>query len=95
LTDYVAHFLSPASSTDRASGTFVFSSEASANSKANLHDARVRMLEIYGNRALSWNIERIERQSSKTQGDGQMALDFREPPHEKKRKRRNFDRGVV
>jgi hypothetical protein len=53
------------------------------------------MLEIYGNRALSWNIERIERQSSKTQGDGQMALDFREPPHEKKRKRRNFDRGVV
>jgi hypothetical protein len=95
LTDYVAHYKSPASAANRAVGSFVFASDAQMGSKANMSDARVRMLEIHGADALSWTIDKIERKTSKSEGDGQAELDFREPAPVKKRKRRNFDRGVV
>lgn len=68
-------------------------------SKANAHDARVHMLEIFGNDALSWSIDSIEHKpkaSSNLQSDGQMELDFREFSEKKEpKRRRSTKRGVL
>ena len=69
----------------RGAGVFEFESDARAGSKDNLHDARMKMLEIFGKDAVSWDIERVEKKTAKTETlDGQLTLDFRP---EKKRRR--------
>ena len=78
MQTYIAHYRSPAASDARASGVFEFQSEHRAGSKANEHDARVRMLEQYGKDAVSWSIEGVELKRTRDQAaDGQLQLDFR------------------
>ena len=87
MTTYLAHYRSPAAADVRGAGVFEFESEARANTKDNMRDARVRMLEIFGKDAASWNIERVEKKSAKNEAlDGQLTLDFR--PVKKRRRRR-------
>lgn len=87
MTTYLAHYRSPAAADVRGSGVFEFESEARANTKDNMRDARVRMLEIFGKDAASWNIEKIEKKTAKSEAlDGQLSLDFR--PVKKRRRRR-------
>lgn len=77
-------------------GLFEFESSARAGSKANLHDARIHMLETFGSKAVSWTIEKVERKKvADVASDGQLALDFREPLPEKKRRKKTTDRGRV
>ena len=71
----------------RGAGVFEFESDARAGAKDNLHDARMKMLEIFGKDAVSWDIERVEKKTAKTETlDGQLTLDFR--PEKKRRRRR-------
>ena len=87
MTTYLAHYQSPAKADVRGSGGFEFESDARAGSKENLGDARMKMLEIFGKDAVSWNIERVEKKTAKTETlDGQLTLDFR--PEKKRRRRR-------
>ena len=87
MTTYLAHYCSPAAADVRGAGVFEFESEARVNTKDNLRDARLRMLEIFGKDAASWNIEKVEKKSAKTEAlDGQLSLDFR--PVKKRRRRR-------
>lgn len=75
-------------------GTFEFESAANAGSKKNMSDARIKMLELFGNEALSWIIDHVERiGSGEANQYVQMQLDFREP--KKTRVRRTVDRGKV
>ena len=87
MSTYLAHYQSPAAADVRGSGVFEFESEARAGSKDNHHDARMRMLELFGKDAASWTIERVEKKTAKaTALDGQLTLDFR--PEKKRRRRR-------
>ncbi len=87
MTTYLAHYQSSVSADVRGSGVFEFESEARAGSKENLHDARMKMLELFGKDAVPWRIERVERKTAKSEViDGQLTLDFR--PEKKKRRRR-------
>ncbi|WP_232501752.1 hypothetical protein [Eggerthella sp. YY7918] len=89
MQTYLAHYRSPAASDARATGVFEFESDARAGSKGNLRDARLKMLELYGKDAVSWNIDKVERKcASKPVQDGQLALDFRPPKVERKRAKR-------
>lgn len=77
---FVARYKSPDASFDRAKGIFEFESDSRLGSKANHKDARIKMLELFGNEALQWNIESIEKKSIKdARTDGQLELDFRSP----------------
>ena len=88
MTTFIAHYKSLDSQADRARGLFEFQSASRLGSKGNAHDARIRMLELFGNDALSWTIEKIERKPAKeTQSNGQLELDFRAPVKKRKRKR--------
>lgn len=82
---YIAHFSSPANSAP-AKGFFEFESAFRASSKPNRHDARVKMLEIYGKDAVSWVIDEIKlkKKGPDVCGD-QLELDFREPKPARKR----------
>lgn len=83
---YIAHYRSPAAADVRAMGLFEFESDCRANSKGNLHDARLKMLELYGKDAVSWNIERVERKKAvDAPCDEQLELDFRAPKPQRKR----------
>ena len=99
MNTYIAYYRSPNASADREKGVFEFASANNAGSKANMHDARIRMLELHGSKAVSWVIEKVEikREGKKAAPpiDGQLTLDFREPIPEKKRKKRTTDRGKV
>ena len=87
MTAYLAHYQSPTAADVRGAGVFEFESEARANTKENLRDARMRMLEIFGKDAASWSIEKVEKKTAKNEVlDGQLALDFR--PVKKRRRRR-------
>lgn len=87
MQTYIAHYRSPNASSERAKGLFEFESDARVGTKANTHDARVRMLEIFGSEALSWTIDKVERKRSiDVHADGQLELDFRAPKPERKRK---------
>ena len=87
MTTYMAHYTSPAASDVRGAGFFEFESSARLNSKENQHDARMKMLELYGKDAVSWSIDSIERKKASTETiDGQLELDFR--PQKQPRKRR-------
>ncbi len=94
---FVAHYRSPNASGNRARGLFEFESNARLGSKANAHDARVKMLELYGNEALAWTVTEIVHKRAKatgSQADGQLELDFREP-HEVSKRKRSTKRGVL
>ena len=95
MATYVAHYKSPR--TDQpVSGSFEFESEHRAGSKQNMHDARMHMLTMYGNEAVTWNIDSVEQKRASSQTmDGQMELDFREPAEQPKRRRKTVDRGRV
>ena len=87
MTVYLAHYRSPAAADVRGAGAFEFESDARLGSKDNLHDARMRMLEMFGSAAASWKIEKVERKTTKNKAmDGQLELDFR--PEKKRRRRR-------
>ena len=92
MATYIAHYQSPKGSHDRERGLFEFQSEARAGTKANAHDARLKMLELFGATAVSWTIEKVERKAAAPAEkqekitDGQLALDFRPPKPERKRK---------
>lgn len=89
MQTYIAHYRSPVASDARASGLFEFESDARAGSKGNVRDARLKMLELYGKEAVSWNIDKIERKRASVQvQDGQLELDFRPPKAERKRAKR-------
>ena len=87
MAAYLAHYRSPAAADVRGVGAFEFESEARMGTKDNLHDARLKMLETFGKDAASWNIEKVERKTTKNGAlDGQLELDFR--PEKKRRRRR-------
>ncbi len=91
VTTFVAHYRSLDSQADRARGLFEFESASRMGSKANAHDARVRMLELFGNDALSWTIEKIERKPHKeSQADGHLEMDFRAPVKKKRKSKREY-----
>lgn len=91
VTTFIAHYKSLDSQADRARGLFEFQSASRLGSKGNAHDARIRMLELFGNAALSWTIEKIERKPSKgPQADGQLELDFRAPAKKKRKRAREY-----
>ncbi len=86
MQTYVAHYQSPAAADVRGTGLFEFESEARANSKNNLRDARLKMLELYGKDAVSWTIDRVERKkAAEASQDGQLELDFRPPKKQRTR----------
>ena len=88
MADYVAHYRSPNGSAARAMGLFEFSSDARLNTKALAHDARMKMLEMYGKEAVAWQIDKIERRKARpSNSDGQLELDFRDPVAVPKRRR--------
>ena len=91
MPTYIAHYQSPHAAEQRAKGQFEFESESRAGSKGNSHDARMKMLELYGTEALSWSIERIERKTATAAAasDGQLQLDFRavDPPRKRAKKK--------
>ena len=98
MAAFRAHYRSADASSKRAKGSFEFESASRLGSKANSHDARVRMLEIFGNDALAWSIDTIERISterSKATSDGQLELDFRDPVKDAPKRRRSTRRGIV
>lgn len=86
MQTFIAHYISPKAAAQRAKGLFEFQSDARMGSKANLHDARLRMLELYGKDAVAWTIERVERKKAAAPApDGQLELDFRAPAPQRKR----------
>lgn len=96
MRTFVAHYRSPNASKARAKGLFEFDSDSRLGSKANASDARMKMLEIFGNEALSWTIESIEHKHTSKQdkqADRQMELDFREPA--KQTRKRSTKRGIL
>ncbi len=91
MSVFIAHYKSPDASSNRAKGLFEFDSSARLGSKGNMHDARIRMLEMFGNDALGWSIEKIEKKTSKSlDQDGQLELDFRKPIGKKRKKKREY-----
>ncbi|MBQ3106315.1 MAG: hypothetical protein IJC51_02410 [Eggerthellaceae bacterium] len=86
MQTFVAHYSSPAGSSVRAKGLFEFESDSRAGSKANMHDARICMLEQFGKDAVGWTITKVERKKAvSSHNDGQLELDFRAPKPERKR----------
>lgn len=89
MQTYIAHYSSPAAADVRGKGLFEFESDSRAGTKANQHDARLKMLELYGKDAVSWSIVRVERKKATDVGcDEQLELDFREPKQKRKRARK-------
>jgi len=87
VATYLAYYQSPAAADVRGSGVFEFESDARANSKDNLRDARMKMLETFGKGAASWTISKVERKTASSEPlDGQLTLDFR--PEKKRRRKR-------
>ena len=94
MQTYIAHYISPAAADVRGTGLFEFESDSRANTKGNLRDARLKMLELYGKDAVSWTIDSVERKkASVASQDGQLALDF--PPAEARAQAREEERVLV
>lgn len=94
MKTYRAHYTSP-SGANPVNGTFEFESDSKAGSRKNSTDARIKMLEVFGNDALSWQIDHVELAGSADQATDfvQQQLDFRAP--KKSRKHHTFQRGRV
>ena len=65
MPTYIAHYKSP-NGTAQVSGVFEFESSHRAGSKQNMHDARMCMLQAYGNEAVAWQIDSVESKKSTT-----------------------------
>lgn len=90
MQTYIAHYTSPKHS-ESATGVFEYQSTSRANTKKNLHDARMKMLETYGKDAVSWVIDSVELKKEKdVRADGQMELDFREAPKKKRPRKKEW-----
>ena len=88
-----AEYASPRNANPQ-SGQFTFESKHPLGSKANEQDARYKLLDLFGNDAVSWTIVRIERaKTAQADAPVQLGLDFREP--KKTRKRRTVERGKL
>lgn len=95
LRRYTATYQSPRNG-ESACGTFEFDSSAKKGSKQNARDARLRMLEIFGSKALSWVICDIDNAQENSYSDNvQTRLDFRQETPAKQKVRRTVRRGVV
>ena len=83
---YIAHYTSPTNSSP-AKGFFEYESKYRASSKDNYRDARIKMLDIYGEKAVSWVIDelKLKRENERLCGD-QLELDFRKPPRKRRRR---------
>lgn len=94
MVAYRAHYRSPGGENPR-SGEFVFESEHPLNSRANIQDARFKLLDLFGSEAVSWQITSTEKGPSSPAAENvcQPALDFREP--KKIRHKRKFERGKI
>ena len=93
MKTYRAHYKSP-NGANPVNGTFEFESDAKAGSRQNATDARIKMLEAFGNDAVSWTIDTIELVGAEEANEYiQPQLDFREP--KKVRKHHTFQRGKV
>ena len=77
---YVAHYTSPVTESP-TKGYFEFESEHRASSKKNAHDARIRMLELFGKDAVSWVIDEVKLKKKKDELCGD-----REPKKPRKRR---------
>ena len=64
MQTYIAHYISPAAADVRGTGLFEFESDSRANTKGNLRDARLKMLELYGKDAVSWTIDSVRKRTS-------------------------------
>lgn len=86
IQTYIAHYTSPVTENPKK-GFFEFESEFRANSKKNVHDARLKMLETFGKDAVSWVIDEIKlkKKNDELCGD-QIELDFRPPKKARKRR---------
>lgn len=93
---YCATIVSPKGVQPKSS-IIEFESEHRAGSKQNLQDARYKMLDIYGEEAVSWTVKDVRRaDESDMQGQEQLLLDFREPTEPVVRKRRrSVKRGIT
>ena len=81
---FIAHYCSPRTADVRGIGFFEFESDARLGSKALAHDARIRMLELFGKDAVSWSIDSIQRKTKANAClNGQLEFDFREEKPEK------------
>lgn len=86
---FTAHYQSPKAAKNRVNGLFDFESDNRLGTNAIKSDARIAMLERFGNDSLSWIIDKIERKRVRgSQADGQMMLDMREPVVIPKRRRK-------
>ena len=94
MKTYRAHYKSPRDA-NPVNGTFEFESDNKAGSKLNATDARIKMLELFGNEALSWQIDSVELAATEPEAVEyvQPQLDFREP--KKVRKHHTFERGKI
>ena len=91
MATYVAHYATLNSDSNRQMGEFDFESKGKLKSKTNAHDARLTLLEKFGNDALSWQIYKIEKKKVSTgKIDGQLQLDFRGPAPKKRKTRRKY-----
>lgn len=91
MAQYIAYYKSLDADVNHVTGTFLFDSTNKLGSKNNSHDARIKMLSLYGNEALSWTIERIEKKKASIKiMDGQLALDFRAPVKKKRKTTRKY-----
>ncbi|MDO5329700.1 MAG: hypothetical protein Q4E88_06390 [Coriobacteriia bacterium] len=88
MATFTAHYLSPNANTARANGLFDFDSDNRLGSKALEKDARLAMLERFGNDSLPWTIDKIVRKKKKSQADGQVMFDFRNVDPAPKRKKK-------
>ena len=66
MQTYIAHYISPAAADVRGTGLFEFESDSRANTKGNLRDARLKMLELYGKprRTANWRWTSARRSPS-------------------------------
>ncbi len=94
MKTYRAHYKSPRDA-NPVNGSFEFESDAKSGSKQNRTDARIKMLELFGNKAVSWQIDTVELvgETEAAAEYVQPQLDFREP--QKQRKHHTFERGRV
>lgn len=91
MAEYLAYYKSLDADTNHITGTFIFDSESKLGSKSNKSDARIKMLSLYGNDALSWTIEKIEKKKKSAKiMNGQLALDFRQPVKKKRKTARKY-----
>lgn len=91
MAEYLAYYKSLDADTHHITGTFIFKSENKLGSKANASDARIEMLKMFGNDALSWTINKIEKKKKSTKiMNGQLALDFRQPVKKKRKTTRKY-----